>query len=280
MQMVVKNWILPPGVFLICKKLINAMTCQISIDEQKILNRNQVFKDKHKGKRCFVIGNGPSLKYQDLSLLTDELTFVVSGFWKHPIVAQWQPSYYFFADPLFFDDSEPMDKFFSDLRLRIHSTIFFVPLDGIDAINKGSLLPTDFTYYLKFAGNLVVNNLQQLEFTKTVPALQSVSQMAIMGAMYMGCTEIYLLGLDHDWLAQRGMDRHFYEGKTIENHSVAHGNLDLCSYKSDLESGLNLWKGYENILQLADTMNIKIMNATHGGFLDVFPRRKYEELFL
>ena len=32
-------------------------------------------KDKHKGKRCFIIGNGPSLKNTDVSKLKDEYTF-------------------------------------------------------------------------------------------------------------------------------------------------------------------------------------------------------------
>lgn len=27
-----------------------------------LLQRNEVFHDRHKGRRCFVIGNGPSLK--------------------------------------------------------------------------------------------------------------------------------------------------------------------------------------------------------------------------
>ena len=52
--------------------------------ERALLARNSVFRNRHKGQRCFVIGNGPSLKTQDLSLLAREITFVMSGFWKHP----------------------------------------------------------------------------------------------------------------------------------------------------------------------------------------------------
>jgi len=94
----------------------------------------------------------------------------------------------------------------------------------------------------------------------------------------MGCSPIYLLGLDNDWLAKRGMDRHFYEGKTIDGHPVAHGNLDAYSYKSDLIAVLTLWNGYEQLKQVAGQSNIQIINATNGGFLDVFSRVKYETL--
>src|SRR5689334_4044737 len=61
-----------------------------------LLQRNEVFRDRHKGRRCFVIGNGPSLKEQDLSPLVDEITLVTNSFYAHPIVGDsWQPSYYF-----------------------------------------------------------------------------------------------------------------------------------------------------------------------------------------
>ncbi len=32
-------------------------------------------RNKHEGKRCFIIGNGPSLQKTDLSLLLREITF-------------------------------------------------------------------------------------------------------------------------------------------------------------------------------------------------------------
>jgi len=32
-------------------------------------------KDSHKGERCFLIGNGPSLRQTDLTLLKNEFTF-------------------------------------------------------------------------------------------------------------------------------------------------------------------------------------------------------------
>ena len=39
------------------------------------LRRLAELKDIHKGKRGFIIGNGPSLKQTDLSRLKDEITF-------------------------------------------------------------------------------------------------------------------------------------------------------------------------------------------------------------
>src|SRR5512136_2754506 len=39
------------------------------------IRRLAEFKDRHRGQRCFVIGNGPSLKQTDLTKLRNEVTY-------------------------------------------------------------------------------------------------------------------------------------------------------------------------------------------------------------
>ena len=74
------------------------------------------------------------------------------------------------------------------------------------------------------------------------------------------------------------MDRQFYEGKTIDNPPFAHSDLNKLSYKADLESVLRLWNIYEGLLGFARRNNIVNLNATNGGFLDVFPLVRYEDV--
>jgi hypothetical protein len=250
----------------------------LSPRNRSILKKNEVFRDKHKGQRCFVIGNGPSLKTQDLLPLAGEITLAMSAFWKHPIVAEWQPTYYCFADPLFFDGSEPMREFFQSLRARIHSSTFLVPFSAAKVIREQDLLPLGQTYYVAFHGALSGRRLKNVDFAKSVPGVQSTAQLGIMAAMYMGCSPMYLLGLDHDWLAHRGMDKHFYEGKTVEDHPQAHGDMSRFAYKAQLLSTIRLWNRYEALLSLSVQKGIDIVNATDGGFLDVFQRANYEEV--
>jgi len=249
----------------------------LSPKDRHLLEANRAFRDKHKGQRCFVIGNGPSLKTQDLSPLAGELTFVMSAFWKHPIAEKWQPTYYCFADPLFFDGSEPMRQFFSSLRSRIHASTFFVPLSAAKIIREQGLLPLERINYVAFCDSLSNGRIKDVNLTKFVPGVQSTSQLGIMAAMYMGCSPIYLLGLDHDWLAHRGIDRHFYDGKTVEGHPQVQSDLSLLSYKVDAQAVVDLWSGYEALLRLSSQKSIDILNATNGGFLDVFKRVNYEE---
>ena len=98
--------------------------------------------------------------------------------------------------------------------------------------------------------------------------------------MFMGCSPIYLVGLDHDWLSHRSMQKHFYTENTIENSLKTDGDSGRPYYKSTIQSSLALWCGYETILKIASNKNINIINATEGGFLDVFERVKYESIFL
>jgi len=251
----------------------------ISPNDKEILNRNHIFKNKYMGSRCFVIGNGSSLIKQNLSFLSNEITITASAFYKHPIIEKWQPTYYCFADPLFFNGSTAMENFFQNLRQKIHSSKFLVPIYAKNFIENQNLLPLEQTYYVVFRGNLGGNLKYNINLLKPIPGVINVVQLGIMWAVYMGCSPIYLLGLDHDWLSHRGMDKHFYSGVTIENHSKSHGDLSKYYYKSILQNVLKLWCGYETILKIASNKNISIINTTEGGFLDVFERGDYESIF-
>lgn len=251
----------------------------ISLTDKKLLNRNHIFKNKHIGQRCFVIGNGPSLNKQNLSLLSNEITITVNAFYKNPIVEKWQPTYYCFADPLLFDGSTQVRNFFQNLNQKIHSSKFLVPIYAKNAIENQKLLPEEQIYYAQFAGNLSKGLSHNIDLTKSIPGVQCVSQLGIMWAMYMACSPIYLIGLDHDWLSHRGMDRHFYTGKTIKGSLGTHEDLGKIRYQKILEADLTLWYGYETILKIASNKNVSIINATEGGFLDVFERGDYESIF-
>lgn len=257
----------------VAARLEPAPDSTLSAEVKELLARNAVFRNCHTGKRCFVIGNGPSLATQDLTPLGNEITFAMSGFWKHPILESWQPTYYCISDRLFFDRSEPMKEFFRQLNQRIHGAAFFVPAHAAGQVHSDRILPPDRSYYVKFH-----DAARSVDLTSCILTPQSVSQLCIEIALYMGCSPIYLLGLDHDWLAHRGMHRNFYEGKTVDNHAQAHGDLAKMSYRIDMECQLKLWQRYETIHDLARDRKLIVENATNGGFLDVFPRARYEDV--
>src|SRR5437870_4954347 len=68
--------------------------------------RIAALKDIHRGKRCFILGNGPSLKQQDLSLLRDEHVFVTNWFVLQEEFQKLRHSYLCVSDPHFWNFGE------------------------------------------------------------------------------------------------------------------------------------------------------------------------------
>ena len=55
-------------------------------------------KNKYKGKRCFIIGNGPSLTKEDLEKLKGEYTFASNKIYKLFDKTSWRPDFYAIFD--------------------------------------------------------------------------------------------------------------------------------------------------------------------------------------
>lgn len=239
-----------------------------------LLPRNAVFRDCHKGRRCFVIGNGPSLKKQDLAPLANEITLVSNNFYFHPIIGDtWQPDYYFLSDHQYFNGYVKLSEF-EDLTSRIRTAKFFVPHFAADFLKETEALPPERTFYVAAGGGVGEDWQRRPDFTTLTPGMQTVVQLAIMAAMYMGCSPIYLLGLDHDWLSHGGEDLHFYSEEDAD--SQPDGHVGNWTYLTLMEAMSTMWQHYGMLLRVARSEGIEIVNCTRGGFLDVFKRENYE----
>lgn len=244
--------------------------------QKVLLSKNEIFFNKHKNKPAFVIANGPSLATQDISKFKDQITFVVSGFWKHEAVLDWQPTYYSLLDANFFNDNPATQNFYRKLHEKIHTSTFFLPLfRGFDAVQKHQFLPNHRVYYVASVGEYSRTN----DLTGIVQGFAGVSAFALSQAIYMGCNPIYLLGFDHDYLANRGIDQHFYQGGTLpglKNTDVP--IADRISYDDEMRASLRLWTNYRFLSKEAKSNDIDVINATNGGYLDVFPRANFNEI--
>src|SRR3989338_8496092 len=69
---------------------------------KKILSLNVKIKNTKTGKRCFIMGNGPSLKDIDLTDFRNEETFVVNTFWNHERYKDINPKYYILTETKIF----------------------------------------------------------------------------------------------------------------------------------------------------------------------------------
>lgn len=269
-----KNWILPPMVYRSIGQMHFELMDGITDQIQYILERNGQFRDKYKGKRGFVIGNGSSLTSLDLSLLQSEVTFAMNRIYLYEPCKNMVPTFYCaldHADELIKPDG---DKFLQELNKNIHPVEgYFFHLSAKPYTQR--YVPVHRSYYVKT--DVAVETLTSVEkdwdIDGQIPGCRSTAQLAIILAMYCGCDPIYLIGMDSDWLSHRGIDKHVYGGDESDH------NLGTTPYTELMSASLRQFRGYEVIRKYANNRNVRIINATPGTFLDVFPQVKYSDLF-
>lgn len=270
------RWIVPSGIYELLRIRDESRLPKAA---KLILQLNRRFQDIHTGKRCFILATGPSIKSQNLLNLKDEWCFGVSDFYKHRDYKIIKPDYYCLA-PLHapFSDEDGLRRF-EELRESSHKDeTFFFGLRDKRLFERSSLANA--------AQNIHFLNIRQMDkapreidLTHNFPNLSSVSIMAISIAIYMGFSNIYLLGCDHnnlwtwDGKSAQNQLQHFYDG--VPSIGYQHQAFDI---DHTLRAHLRVREQYKWVNQLAQRKNAKILNATPGSYIDIFPRVNLEDV--
>jgi hypothetical protein len=229
------------------------------------------FRGIHRGQRCFVVGNGPSLNQIDMTRLRSEITFgsnrVYHGF------AQWgfHFRYWSIEDPLVAED----------IRLewnRMTGPTKFIPTDLLKHVqNREQVVEVPFLRK-QFGDGLPMfsDDPAQMYWGGTVTYL--LLELAVM----MGCNPIYLVGVDchyvrpdhvkelahpNQWLSQGDDPNHFfpqYFGKGRKWHNPNVERMVKC---------------YEAAHAYCRSHGVTVLNATPGSKLNVFDRVDFKSLF-
>ena len=231
----------------------------------------KTFKGKYKGKRCFIIGNGPSLTGEDLELLKGEISFACNRIYNIFDKTTWRPDYWMCADvECTADEIENIKalkgpvKFLRDVSLKKYK---IKPEDEIHKFIIYDRFVIDRTKFVK-------ENIST-ECDKYFSHSCTVTCMEIEFAIYMGFKEIYLLGVDHNYPIS--IDKN--GKKTIDNTVVSHfaggGSKTAALHYIYLAIATQCYQVYKDY---ADAHGIHIYNATRGGKLEVFERVKLEDV--
>lgn len=175
-------------------------------------------KNLHLGKRGFVIGNGPSLSYDDLEKLKGEITIASNKIYLAYEKTAWRPCYYSVIDSHVLDNIrdeilkvEIPSFFLSDLRnfFPHKSNFHYLKLlkDGIWENGKYLTYNPGFSDDVKFG----------------IYAGENVTYFNIQLLAHMGCNPIVLTGVDFSFITPSPirMDKNFgeiYSGSPNPNH--------------------------------------------------------------
>jgi len=227
-----------------------------------------------KGKRCFIIGNGPSLNKHDLSLLKNEYTFGVNSFFYKTRETGFRPYFYVVEDSSVMKENieeirrfETPYKFFPTNYKSLHpkqpNTMFF-------RMNRG--------FYEKSSPNFVVPRFST-DATKVLYCGQSVTYINLQLAYFMGFSEVYLIGMDFSYVIPSSHKR---SGDVLLSDSD-----DPNHFHKDYFGKGKTWKdpkldrvalNYKQAKLVYEATGRKIFNATIGGSLEIFERVDYYEL--
>ena len=257
------------------------------------VQRNRQLKQRFPNPdRCFILGNGPSIKKQNLLLLKNEVTFACNFFNLHPQAAELAPTFYCFGDantfiPKTFNENLEIDRtaWFVDICAKAPQTEFFVPYAAKDVIAAQQWFAGRRLWYVMQKGISTELNRASAELDRIIPnGMGTVAAVAIPAALYMGFKKIYLLGCDCNWfvqaMAKEEFDRecdHFYDRNPYMKRE---SNLTDFGMEVELRCLSDHFKSLRLLMELAIEQGQEIWNATQGGLLDVFPRVRYESLFL
>lgn len=220
------------------------------------------YKDAYKGRRCFVIGNGPSLRQTDLSLLKKEFTFGLNRIYL------LFPELGFTTSCLVSVNDLVVEQFADDMqKLDLPKFITWRSRKYLKDHPRTIFIDTDFTGEENFSRNAEGRIYEG--FTVTYVALQL--------AYYMGFGEAILVGVDHNFQTKGPANLEVVSEGDDPNHFAPNYFGKGAKWQlPDLEGSERAYRLAQDAYQKAGR---KIVDATVGGKLTVFPKVDYESLF-
>lgn len=229
------------------------------------------------GKRCFIIGTGPSLKIKDLEELkrNNEISFASNKIFKLFSQTSWRPQLYCVSDMevLYFYYNQIVS-----LEIKYQFIVNILHSKYKECVD-GNKLKSPFKYIFDIYKYGKVNK----KTGKEVPAFSTevdkyvvdggitVTYSMLQIAYFLGFREIYLLGVDFDYDDKSGADKkrsdHFCEDYIEEGEVVNFPRLN--------ES----FEAYKAAEKFSRKHGFRIYNATRGGKLEVFERISFDSIF-
>ena len=242
------------------------------LNNEPIIDKWLTLKDRYKGERAFLIGNGPSLNRTPMHLLKNEFTMCFNRFNIMFERLDWIPNFYCNID----------DRVLLDMVEEIStlSNIFqylFVP--DVHPYN------INFKKKIRNADNICWLFLDRLPFSQNLPYCginKTVASVGLQVLAYLGFNPIYLIGMDLDYQdhtsAKKDSSRDWTSTADDDpNHfDPRYFGMGRKYHHPRLEE---TFKRLEEGKKFFDSLNVNIYNATVGGKLEVFERKEFRLLF-
>ncbi len=219
------------------------------------------FKDLHRGQRCFIIGNGPSLKDTDLSLLKDEITFGMNRIYLLFPELDFSTTYYLSVNSLVIEQCQT-----EIASLKIPKFLSWRSRRFIQPDENTIFLHTTYT-----GENFARDARGRLWEGATV------TYVALQLAYFMGFSQVILIGVDHSFSSKGKPNTTITsQGDDPDHFHAQYFGKGFRWQLPDLETSE---RAYRRALQAYQKAHRQVWDATVGGKLTVFPKVDYASLF-
>lgn len=254
-----------------------------ALENQRMAYTLDDFAGIHKGKRCFIVGNGPSLKLTDMSKLKDEITFgsnrVFLGFkdWGFP-VKYWGIL-----------DNRQIETYCEEWEKNVDDGIIkFAPFEYSRLLNLKNCCPVNTFHNANFSyphnhfdpSRDKEDYLSKFMFSTSPDVVYlgfTVTYMLIQLAVIMGCNPIYLIGMDHKYnVSAEERKKGFWKGGSSANHFHRDYGVNRQFNLPD-EEMMEMFFDYAD--DFCTRHGVKIYNASKETALHSFEKVEYDSLF-
>ena len=253
-----------------------------------IVKNNVELKDKHKGGRCFMLGSGPSIKDENLKPLKNEIVFALNNFYVHDDfseIMRGEVEKYYMTAPIHPPQTETEWKdWFSDMEQHMPKNVNLIfgisnQNNNIKSILSHHNLFVNFKKYWYYAG-ININDYynykpRDIDITRMTWIADTISIYSIIVAIYMGFSEIYLLGMDHNYICNNKSNYRFYKDGIHQNDEDERMLKDTSLTKHLSFSIYKIFHQYELLSNNSDT---EIYNTSRNSLLDIFEYVTFKDI--
>ena len=223
--------------------------------------RLAALKDIHTGERCFIIGNGPSLRATGLKKLRNEFTFGLNRIYLLFPELGFTTTYFLSMNDLVIEQCAaeilalPIPKF-----LTWRSRRFLSPTQD-----------THFLYTTYTGPKFACDAAGRLWEGATV------TYVALQLAYHMGFEKVILIGVDHNFVTKGDANKTITSQGDDPNHFDP--NYFGKGFKWQLPDLETSERAYRMAKAAYEADGREVLDATIGGKLTVFPKVDYDGLF-
>lgn len=248
--------------------ILSEILFYIKKDERALVAKNIEHKEKHRGEKLFIIGNGPSLNtlnHKHYEYISKHISFAVNFFYKNDKFPDFIPTYYAIVDPLCI--TKEYWKMYEEVSTKYKESTLITHYRAKKMVDKLDLKHEPiYLYSKKYPTDYIESDISSNSFIT-----MNVVSTCILTAIYMGAKEIYLIGTDYNSFASRD-EVHFYkEDEALKGKIENRLGYQLKYYHITTEF-------HYLIAALAKKKGVKIVNLCETSLLDAYPLGRFEDL--